>query len=410
MEKLIVNFRDNHSAWEIIERKGTGHPDTLADTLAEELSIAYSKYTLSNFGAILHHNFDKLSLLGGSSTVKLGYSRMTSPIRVVINGRASKSFNNHKIPVREILEETTYSFFRKKFHPFIKNDDIRIIYELSTASTPGAVQEYVGSFPNPRNTWFEPKSLADLPELQNLNCNDTSVGCYTPPNSLLSKYILEIESIIHTSPMNHDKRIGTDIKMMGVRNNNEINLTIAIPMMAHRVKSIEDFFETKQGIEDYLQADFGTRFPGYTYNITINPLDNKRTGDVYLTHCGSCIETGDEGVVGRGNRIGGLIRVNRAMSMEGICGKNPVYHTGKVLAGACYEIMHSPNLSSNEEATIYLVGQRGKSLENPWFVTLEGSPEFLKGNLRVLENEISHTMSNLDKITEKFINKEIPLC
>lgn len=102
--------------------------------------------------------------------------------------------------------------------------------------------------------------------------------------------------------------------------------------------------------------------------------------------------------------------MNRAMSMEGICGKNPVYHTGKVLAGACYEIMHSPNLSCNDEATIYLVGQRGKSLENPWFVTLEGSPEFLNSNLRVLENEIYSTMSNLDKITEKFINKEIPLC
>ncbi|MEM7826325.1 MAG: methionine adenosyltransferase, partial [Candidatus Aenigmatarchaeota archaeon] len=43
---------------EIVERKGIGHPDTLADALAENLSVAYSNYTLQQFGLILHHNFD----------------------------------------------------------------------------------------------------------------------------------------------------------------------------------------------------------------------------------------------------------------------------------------------------------------------------------------------------------------
>ncbi|MET7278839.1 methionine adenosyltransferase [Kribbella sp. NPDC005582] len=45
----------------IVERKGIGHPDTLADHLAERLSRAYSRYTLDHFGAVLHHNFDKLA-------------------------------------------------------------------------------------------------------------------------------------------------------------------------------------------------------------------------------------------------------------------------------------------------------------------------------------------------------------
>ncbi|MFA5797465.1 MAG: methionine adenosyltransferase [Candidatus Woesearchaeota archaeon] len=142
----------------------------------------------------------------------------------------------------------------------------------------------------------------------------------------------------------------------------------------------------------------------------MNPLDNKKTGDVYLTHCGSCIETGDEGVVGRGNRIGGLIRINRAMSMEGICGKNPCYHTGKVLAGAAYEIMQNTDLNQNTEATIYLVGQRGRSLEKPWSVVLEAPTEYLNANLKKIEENIEYTLSNLGKITEKFLKREIPLC
>jgi len=96
--------------------------------------------------------------------------------------------------------------------------------------------------------------------------------------------------------------------------------------------------------------------------------------------------------------------------MEGICGKNPCYHTGKVLAGAAYEIMQNTDLNQNTEATIYLVGQRGRSLEKPWSVVLEAPTEYLNANLKKIEENIEYTLSNLGKITEKFLKREIPLC
>ncbi len=34
----------------VVERKGGGHPDTLADHLAERLSQVYSRHTLEEFG------------------------------------------------------------------------------------------------------------------------------------------------------------------------------------------------------------------------------------------------------------------------------------------------------------------------------------------------------------------------
>ncbi|MFB7337495.1 methionine adenosyltransferase [Streptomyces adustus] len=43
------------------------HPDTLADGVAEAISRAYSRYCLKEFGAILHRNTDKASLLGGDT-------------------------------------------------------------------------------------------------------------------------------------------------------------------------------------------------------------------------------------------------------------------------------------------------------------------------------------------------------
>ncbi len=52
---------------EIVERKGIGHPDTMCDALAEELSRTLCRYYLDNFGLVLHHNVDKALLRGGSA-------------------------------------------------------------------------------------------------------------------------------------------------------------------------------------------------------------------------------------------------------------------------------------------------------------------------------------------------------
>lgn len=397
------------TTWEILERKGLGHPDTLADALAEELSIGFSCYTRDQFGAILHHNFDKVSILGGSSRVTFNVSEMTSPIRVILNGRATQSFGSTAIPVRDILEDIVYKFFSDRFTPFLERKDIRIIYELSTSSTPGAVEGYSGATANPRHRWFSPRSLDDLPELKTLSCNDTAVACYTPPTTLLSRHVLEIERLIHSSPTNNDGRVGTDIKIMGARYDRQVKLTIAIPLLANRIGSIDEFFDTLKSIKKYLTEAFREQYPDHRYDVTINPLDNRATGDIYMTHCGSCIETGDEGVVGRGNRLGGLIRVNRPISMEGICGKNPVYHTGKVLAGAAYLITHDIFSNPKEETTLYLVGQRGRSLRKPWFVVLECPDDYWVQNQQAFEETLRYRLANLGQITERFIKRQIPL-
>ena len=45
---------------------------------------------------------------------------------------------------------------------------------------------------------------------------------------------------------------------------------------------------------------------------------------------GTSAELGDDGAVGRGNRVNGLITPYRPMVMEAASGKNPVNHVGKV--------------------------------------------------------------------------------
>ena len=67
-----------------------------------------------------------------------------------------------------------------------------------------------------------------------------------------------------------------------------------------------------------------------TAEIAINAADHLPTGAVYLTVTGTSAEAGDDGEVGRGNRVNGLITPCRPMSLEAAAGKNPVTHVGKI--------------------------------------------------------------------------------
>lgn len=166
--------------FEFIERKGIGHPDTLADLLAENLSNKYSIYTLKKFGAILHHNFDKVGLLGGSSFVSFGNGYLVKPIKVLINGRISKCFGSIKIPVKSLLRKWIIEFFKDKLYNFNPEKQLKIIFNLSDQSSPGKLD--VEGLKNKRNFWFKPRNLDDLPELKKLIANDTSLGVgYAPP-------------------------------------------------------------------------------------------------------------------------------------------------------------------------------------------------------------------------------------
>ena len=65
---------------------------------------------------------------------------------------------------------------------------------------------------------------------------------------------------------------------------------------------------------------------GRAGSFQLNVRDLPERDELYLTYTGSSIESGDEGVVGRGNRVNGMITPLRPMSVEGASGKNPVYH------------------------------------------------------------------------------------
>lgn len=368
---VVTRHREYASeSFEVIERKGIGHPDTLSDALAETLSSTYSKYTLAHFGAILHHNFDKVGMMGGRVDVTFGHMKFIEPIRVLLNGRASWKFAGTEIPVRQMLVDTTKRFFAERFPMLDPERDLRIIYEVSGASSPGEVD--TSRSEGKRKYWFEPRSLDDLGERKRLACNDTSLGVGYFGRTPLETVVHGLETRLNSAEYKADKPwLGSDIKLMAVRRGDVVDLTMCVPQISRHVADLAAYKRNVTFIREEILAFIAGVAPQFRVNLSVNTRDKYDTVELYLTATGSSIETGDEGFVGRGNRMGGLITPGRVYTMEGICGKNPVYHVGKMYCVAAYDICRAIHGATGIPAQAQLIGQSGQLLRAPWLTLIQ---------------------------------------
>ena len=200
---------------EIVERKGLGHPDTLADALAERMSVAYSRQCLQNFGAVLHHNLDKVYLRGGHCRTDLGVFEMTAPVTLLIGGRVSTSFGGQPTGHRDLFEQVASDYLATVLPHFDHSRWLRIEHATTDRSR----------FP----AWFHPRGHSDLPELANATASDTVAvtGWWPPtPTELLT---LTLER--HLNQEGHGPRhphLGQDIKIMAIRRGNYVDVTLNV--------------------------------------------------------------------------------------------------------------------------------------------------------------------------------------
>lgn len=387
---------------EVIERKGLGHPDTLADELGERLSIAYSNLCLQKFGVILHHNFDKVGLMGGMSEVGFKTGRILSPIRVLINGRASFKFGDEQIEIKKLIRDEVASFFKEKF-PHIKEIGklYRIIWEISTGSSPGAVS----SEDSYRQHWFSPRGREDLSELKHLNCNDTSMGVAYYGYTKLERFVLAVEGTLNSKEYKKDKPwLGSDIKIMCSREKNDVTFILCVPQISIFVNSLNEYIVNLASVKETIYHIAQENIPDYSLSVFMNMRDkfDNEAKDLYLTYTGSSIEMGDEGFVGRGNRFGGLITPNRMYSMEGIAGKNPVYHTGKMYSAMAYELSKSIFEKYGVSSETLLIGMTGHDLMKPHKIYVKTECA------NMLERDISVLFSKIDPkiVTNRILKGE----
>lgn len=315
---------------------GTRTP--LADHLAEELSRVYSRWTLRHCGAVLHHNFDKLALLGGAAQVWYGGGQMLKPVRVLVNGRVTRRCGDVVVPVDDLITATVHSFFAGRLPELAPH--VRIESNVTSNSSPGAVLE--GPRPPERAAWFAPSSVDDLRERHQLIANDTSLGTGWAPDNEIEVFTRSlVDRLSRPSEFTGSRPwCGSDVKLMVMADCERLDAVLCVPQKSSYVPSRAGYIANYKDVLDECYRMAAAMLPDLKASFRLNTRDILARDELYLTYSGSSIESGDEGVVGRGNRVNGLITPLRPMNLEGANGKNPVYHVGKLYNLAARRIAH----------------------------------------------------------------------
>jgi len=390
----------------IVERKGHGHPDTLADHLAERLSVVYSRYTRANFGAILHHNFDKLALLGGACEVRYGGGQMLDPVRVLVNGRAAGSCGGTQIPLEELVTETVRDFFHERLPEL--DEHLKIELNITSNPSPGAVHTDEGSAPE-RTKWFDPGSVEDLRERRVRMANDTSLGTGYAPANRFEQFVKDLVDRF-TTPNDFTREhswCGSDVKLMGYATAEEIDVVTCVPQKSMFVGSRQQYLDNKEIVAGECRRFAAERFPDLPANFRINVRDIPTRDELYLTLTGSSIESGDEGLVGRGNRVSGLITPLRPMNVEGANGKNPVYHVGKLYNIAAVRLAQALYEATGSYAEVHMVSATGQRLDRPWRVLIRTGAKSV--DLDALMHVVMQTLDGFPALTDEILSSGLVL-
>jgi len=151
--------------------------------------------------------------------------------------------------------------------------------------------------------------------------------------------------------------------------------------------------------------------------VRLNTLDVKGRGmnGIYLTVLGTSAESGDSGQVGRGNRVNGIIPLNRPLCSEAAAGKNPVSHVGKIYNSLSHHIAdriykHVPEI---EEVYIWLLSQIGKAIDQP---AIAAAQVVMKPNnsfnsvRRQIKEVVNTQLEDIEKFCSDLAQGKIQIC
>jgi len=371
---------------EIVERKGQGHPDSLIDGASESVSRALCKYYLQKYKTILHHNVDKGLLVGGQSKPNFGGGDVIEPIYVIVAGRVTNFVvNDNKIepiPVGRLLISSIKNFFKSKMRFLDPEKHIIVDYRMKQGSA-DLVHIFEKSYNMPLS-------------------NDTSVGVGFSPLTPTERLVLETERFLNSEKLKKEiPEVGEDIKVMALRRDNEIDLTIAAAMVSGLIPDKNHYISVKEDVIQKIE-DFSSKMTDIDVKVKINPADDYKKNIFYLTVTGTSAESGDDGNTGRGNKLNGLITPMRPCSMEACAGKNPINHTGKLfnlLAQRTADKIYN-EVKGIKEVYLHMLSCIGNPIDQPKIASVTVVLEEGKLLSSIKRDIESITMEQISKITD----------
>jgi S-adenosylmethionine synthetase len=342
---------------EIVERKGQGHPDTICDAIAEAVSVRLSEAYQKAFGRILHHNIDKCLLVAGQVKFHLGGGKVIHPMRLILGDRATFGLSGKTIPVADIAIETAQNWIRN--HLPNVNPETHMKYQIElqpTSAELGAIFEHGPGV---------------------LPANDTSAGVGYAPLTPTEQLVVDVEQYLNGTRFKQAfPETGEDVKVMAVRMDRTLSLTVAMPFLAKRIATEQAYFDLKAKALQNLQRFIHEQPHGCRrVAVVLNALDRPGEGlqGMYLTLLGTSAEQGDSGQVGRGNQVCGVITLNRPRSGEAAAGKNPVSHVGKIYNVMAHELAlrTCAQIPGIRDITVWMVSTIGSPVNQPLVVSAQ---------------------------------------
>lgn len=372
---------------ELVERKGIGHPDSVADGLAETMSRTLCRYYLQNYGRILHHNTDECQIVGGESAPKFGGGVVLAPAQIILVGRAVTEVDGERLPIRSVAIKAAKKYLKKNFMHLDADTDVTFDCKIGKGSV----------------------DLRGLYESKKFLANDTSFGVGYAPFSETESIVLKTAKMINGPLKKKLKGLGEDIKVMAGRKKNKIELTIATAMVGSEIADADHYVSIKDELKDRI-LDNALKYTDRDVNVYVNTGDDVKKKIYYLTVTGLSMENGDDGSVGRGNRANGLITPNRPMSMEASAGKNPVTHVGKIYNILAFRIANEiVRLSSDiNEAHVRLLSQIGKPIDKPEIASVQ---LIMDGNINRVKDDVysvvNENLKNITDVTRDIVNGKV---
>lgn len=390
--------------FEVVERKFRGHPDSLADMVAQSFTQKYIHHAWEKFPELSNKYFpnfsaDKVVLSGASGTFnKEGYN-IIKPINALLVGKITQKIGDTLINVDGIFKQSLEDILSR----CLGHDDYKKFLVRDTYSAILAGTDHDKGFYDP----FSVGNLLDI--LKNeTHANDTVFVVAYAPLSTSEELTIYLDNL--TAGENFKKQfpeIGSDIKTMVRRRVSKFEITMCLPIFPEKVSSNEVYKKIIETAKEYLKGEIlkyilnTKNFVSATLDLHINTKD---TADKkYFAMWGTSLSKGDIGAVGRGNRQQGFISGLRPSTNEAMSGKNPNHFAGIIYQLVAEQISQQIYIKTGEKNAVFITANNGDRLESPNSIDIVLDKDLNQGVISQIAKE---TLNNIPELRMNFINSD----
>lgn len=189
-------------------------------------------------------------LVAGQTEPRLGGGKVLEPMRLVLGDRAVSVYDGKRINVGEIAEASMKNWLRQNLC-FVDPDTHFIFQNELKEGSP---------------------ELTDIFERDVIGANDTSAAVGYAPLSETERIVLEAEQWLNSPNFKVGfPEAGEDVKVMGVRRDRDLLLTVAVAFVDRFVPDSATYFrrkdEMRQALTDHLTSTLhGTSWTGLPFN------------------------------------------------------------------------------------------------------------------------------------------------